>query len=538
MSVSLEQLNLEEGKSEILRGAFACIEQATASDGGPRYPAKTCLDLARAIVCRSYAKSILELAYLIAAASDGGRRFEHLFWGIDRAAPSAFRAAFAALTSEAGVVRPLANGIEIGDGADGFRIAYGRMPFLAALLEFLITALGYGPVDEAAQPFRDGATDAATVSGVAGVWQRALYAYLKDHLPPVQRQRRERHFLAFATARAGNRGSLDAIDDAAVMDYWRDYGADGPVEARTYRSVFETARRLIVVLEAAAVRFEAGHAHVVGTDREAGEIDPEAMAEAAELLSDEQTPLERVLAAAGQQAKIVNAVEAEILADIPSNAGVARRLPVSVLRNGVYGARQLQITNALRRGESPLALFVPPAGAYYRDRLTQYGETLSALERVALATLWALFDAGHEAACDLALALAPDLNWGLLAGRGAAMDDEGTVVRLAEREALRRFMNETPDARGDEVQAFLADARKAHRAINRTGFKRDSGAEAIMAMGDAAKPFVALLASVRRFVDTERTGRDWGALEAYDGAAFQAMFHALYDETEDAAHAG
>lgn len=537
MSQSLEQLNLEEGKSESLRGIFACIEQATAADGGPRYPEKVCRALARAIVCRSYAKAILELVYLVAAASAGGRRFERLFWGIDRAAPSAFRSAFAGLVSARGSVRPIANGIEIDDGADGFQIAYGRMPFLAALLEFMMTGLGYERLDETVRPFRSAGPDAATVSDVAGEWQRALYAFLKDHLPSAQRQRRERHFLTYATERAGNRTSLDAIDDAAVLSYWQGFAVDGPVEAKTYRSVYETAHRLIVVLEAAASRQAAAQARTVGTDREAGEIDPEAVADAAECLADETTPLQRLLTAAGDSVKLVNATETEIFADIPAAPGVAQRLPVSVLRNGVFGARQLQITNALRRDDDLTPLLAPLSGPYYRDRVALYQETLSTLERIAMATLWVLFEAGHEAACDLALALAPDLNWGLLAGRDCAGAD-GVVVSLAEREALRRFMNETPDAQGDEIQAFLADARRVYRGVNRVGFKRGAGQDAIDAMVDAVPPMLALIASARRFIDTERVARDWTALETEDGPTFAAVFRSLYADAKEAAHAG
>lgn len=537
MSASLEQLNLEEGKSETLRGVFACIEQSTAADGDPRYTAKACRALSRAIVCRTYGKMVLELTYLLAAASTGGRRFERLFWGIDKATAFAFKGAFAEIAGRDGIVRHLGNGIAVDDGAGGFQISYGRMPVLSALLEFLVTGLGYETVDEAAAPFRSDTIDAETVSATAKDLQRALYAYLKDHLPPAQRQRRERDFLAFAAGRAGNRTSLDSIDDATVLEYWRDNALDGQVEARTYRSVYETAKRLVTALEAADARYAASHARAVGADREAGEIDPEDVEALSELISDEAAPLQRVISASGSVVKFVNATEADILADIPAVPGVGRRLPVSVLRNGVFGARQLQISNAVRRKETELGpLLSAPDGAYYRDRLGLYEDTLSALEKTAMAALWSLFSGGHEASCDLALALAPDLDWQSLASRGGVED--GAVVSLAEREALRRFLNETPDPDGDEVQALLADARRIYRSVNRIGFKGEPDTETTLAMAETVPALLALIGTVRRFLDAERGGRDWAVLERDDGDTFSAMFIKLYAEEEVRAHAG
>ncbi len=537
MATSLEQLNLEEGKSEALRSVFACIEQATAADGGPRYAPKVCRTLSRAIVCRTYGKMILELTYLLAAASAGGRRFEHLFWGIDRASTFAFKSAFADIVADDSLVRMKGNGIAVSDDGAGFLIAYSRMPVLSAMLEFLVTAIGYAEVDEATAAFNEMGISAEKVSATAGHLQRLVYAYLKDHLPPAQRQRRERDFLAFTAARAGNRTSLDSIDDPVVLAYWQENALDGRVEARTYRSVFETAKRLVGALEVAGARRAANLARVVGTDREAGEIDPDDVAEVAELISEDESSLARVLTSSGDSVKFVNRTEAEILSDIPSSPNVARRLPVSVLRNGVYGARQLQLSNAVRRNSSDMdALISPPEGDYYRDKLRHYEATLAALEKTAMAALWTLFTAGHEASCDLALALAPDLDWQALAYKGGSAD--GNIVSLVQREALRKFLNEKPDSEGDEIQALLADARVAFRSVNRLGFKGDPDEETVMIMAETVPALLALIADVRRFLEAEQSGRDWSALEASDGVEFSHMFKRLYVAETEVSHAG
>lgn len=475
----------------------------------------------------------------MAAASVGGRRFEHLFWGIDRASTFAFKAAFADLVDDGGPVRATGNGIAIAvsDDGSGFLIAYSRMPTLAAMLEFLVTTIGYKEVDEATATFREGGVAAKTISETASHFQRAVYAYLKDHLPPAQRQRRERDFLAFAAARAGNRTSLDSIDDPIVLAYWQENATDGRIEARTYRSVYETAKRLVTALEAAGARTAAAQARTVGTDREAGEIDTEDVAAVAELISEQDGPLERVLEAAAERVKFVNATEAEVLSEIPSNAGVGRRLAVSVLRNGVYGSRQLQLSNAIRRKDPHLgALISPPDGSYYRDKLKHYEATLAALEKTAMAALWSLFTAGHEASCDLTLALAPDLDWQALAVRDGAED--GNVVSLVEREALRKFLNEVPDPDGDEIQALLADARATFRSVNRVGFKGDPDEETVLAMAEAVPALLALIAAVRRFLDTEKGIGDWAGLEVSDGLIFSSVFNELYSGQAETSHAG
>jgi hypothetical protein len=148
MSTALENLNLEEAKSEVLRATLAGVCESTAVDGGPRYSEKVCRELARIIVCRSYAKPLLELSHLLVAASAGGGRYEDVFWGMPRASAGDFRRAFSALDGTHPNIRVARNGISHDDGAEGFQITYTRMPLLAALLEFMVMSVGYAEVDD------------------------------------------------------------------------------------------------------------------------------------------------------------------------------------------------------------------------------------------------------------------------------------------------------------------------------------------------------------------------------------------------------
>jgi len=534
MATALENLTLEEGKSEALRAALACVAESSSADGGPRYSEKVCRELARSIVCRSYAKPLLELSHLLVVASVRGGRYEDVFWGVSRASAGEFRRSFMALDGMRDDVLIGENAVSHEDG-DGFQISYTRMPFLAALLEFMIMTVGYPAVDDMTGALRQPGAGAEKALEAARVMQRRLYAYLKDHLPPVQRQRRERHFLGFADKHAGNRTGADAINDEVVLEYWQTYAASKEIEARTFRAVYDTARRLISVIDAAEERLSGTHAKSIGTDVDAGEVDPADLDVVVCALDDDEGPLARLLETCGDRIKFVNRIEAETLSELPLGEATARRIPVSVLRNAVFGAAQLRMSTALRRGDAPIGSLPSPADPFYRERLETYAEVIETTEKLALASLWSLHQAARPEALDLALELAPDIDWGRLAPMDGGDDIGGAVVSLAAVAALKQFYAAGPDAKGDEVAALLADARRAWRGVNRAGFRGGLDDADLDIMALAVKDAMRLIRAVRRTLDRDLRGIDWPAFEAGDSAAFAAAFEALYerDETEE-----
>ncbi|MEX0695037.1 MAG: hypothetical protein WD075_11375 [Rhodospirillales bacterium] len=533
MSTALENLNLEEGKSEALRAALSCVAEASAFDGGPRYSEKVSRELARIIVCRSYAKPLLELSHLMVCASGRNGRFEDVFWGISRASSGEFRRSFVALNGLSENVRISANGIYHNDGADGFQISYARMPLLAALLEFMITTVGYPAIDDMTRPVRGQRVSSNDVLDAARAMQRSLYGYLKDHLPPVQRQRRVRHFLTFVGSHAGNRSGADAITDDIVLSYWSEFADTVEIEARTYRGVYETARRLIVTLDAAADRLASTGARSIGTDFEAGEIDPEDVEAVVSALDAGEGPLQRLLESCADRVKYINVNESEILAELPLNDSTARRIPISVLRNAIYGAVQLRLSMALRRGDDATQQPMPTAAdRYYRARLATYAEVIDGTEKLALASLWVLHQGQRPEAVDLALQLAPDINWGVLSGHGDVAHEEN-VISLAASGAMKAFFRIIPDARGDELSALLADARKAWRQVNRAGFREESKADFMDTMAAAVPDVLRLIHAVRQLLDRDMKAIDWPEHEAADGIVFGAILGRLYNQSQE-----
>ena len=534
MATLLENLNLEEGKSDALRAALSCIAEASALDGGPRYSEKVTRELARIIVCRSYAKPLLELSHLMVAASRCGGSYENLFWGISRATSSEFRRSFAALHGASDDISISEHGVSHNGEVDVFQISFARMPLLAALLEFMLTTIGFPEIDEMTSAVRDRAVTHEAVLETARAMQRSLYAYLKDHLPPVQRQRRERHFLDYVDQHAGNRTDANAITDDVVLGYWLAFAEGSDIEAKTYRGVYETARRLIIALDVAEDRLSSRHARTIGTDFEAGEIDPANLDAVVSALDDGESPLQRLIETCGEQVKFINVSEAEVLSDLPLNDGTARRMPKSVLRNAVFGAVQLRLTMALRRGDALAQPLPSAADEFYQARLALYNAVISGTEKLALAAMWALHQAQRNEAIELALKLAPDINWGGLARHDNDAGSEN-VVSIAAVGALNKFFELEPNARGDELSALLADAKRAWRQVNRAGFRDDALEISVDVMAEAVPDVLRLIDATRQLLDRDFKPVDWPGVEIQDASTFAGILRRLYALNEDTA---
>ena len=155
-SVTTGELLIEEGKSGELIAAFQALQETTVNDG-PKYTPKTCRELARAIACRNYGKCLLELTYLfvIAGACDRrGGRFESFFWESGPARASAFRGYIQESEPFPPGIRRTDGGVTVETDEEVFTITYGRMPFLSAFVEFLMTTIGYGVLAELTEPLQ------------------------------------------------------------------------------------------------------------------------------------------------------------------------------------------------------------------------------------------------------------------------------------------------------------------------------------------------------------------------------------------------
>lgn len=567
-----EQLILESGKSEELRQALSLVQDAQAPDGAPRYGGSVCRALARMIVCRTYAKPLLELVYLVIAAMrvspDG--RYETFFWGLDRATTAGFRGQFASDAKAGDEILSLGGDgvtVNLSDGA--FSVTYARMPVLAAFLELLMTVLGYRDLDDAFRVFSKNPATAQKAGDAANSLSRALYSYLKDNLPTAQTQRRNRSFMEYLAEKNGGAMAADAIDDAAILAYWRaravdgrvnrdaeDTGqgnADGQIDAKTFSGVFLTALRLARTLRAAGDRLAVADARPIGTDREAGEVDPadiedllSAVEEGGNLLSPlDEPPMDAI--------KFLNGRERDGLSDLAYEAGIGQRFPLSVLRNAVFGRGQAKITNALRQGKqgNDLDTVIARAADHnYVDQLEIYRALVAHLERMLLAIYRALLEARRAEASELALLLDSNLDLTALQdavgitdanefpdAEGDSDPNETNVVSLAAHRALDQFFA-VSDARDGPLAALNERAKAALKGLSRQGFGAGDRADPRIMDGfvHAVRPLRALKHEVATFLDDVSSARDWPEQFAHDRHVFTETFQTLYGQNPDGAH--
>ncbi len=540
MSTALENLNLEEAKSEELRAVFAGIADATAPDGSPRYSAKICRELIRIIVCRSYAKPVLEMCYFIAATESLGLGYAEAVWGVPRATPAAFRGRYHRYREHAGQVGSLNRvGLRFSHDDVAFNVSYGRLPFLASLIEFAISSLGYEAFDALLVGLMDEGVNADRVMEAARNIQKELYSYLQDHLPPAQRQRRERHFLSYVGERVGAHAPADAINDDMVLSYWRDHAMNDTVDARTYKSVFETASTLLLALHAATERLAASKAKRIGVDIDAGEVDPADVEYIVATMDADSAPSEKIRERCGTLVNFITGAESDIASEVPTSRLVSRQLPISALRNAVYGAQQTRFSVGLRVSLAHLEGLMPIPGApVYRDRLKAYSKTADRLERICYAAVWVLYCHGENGAIVGALRLAPDIDWGAL--RESALEEsEEDVVSFHAHSAAKSFFATEPDVRGSEIAAFLAEAKRICRRVNREGFCEPVSTDAVLVLNDVLLDVLNLVDLMRTQLRSDFSAVSWPDVEQSDAALFAEMFRSLYIDNKGVrSHAG
>ena len=539
-----QSLLIEEGKSEELIATLRCVAETTV-DGNAKFSHKTCRDLARVIACRCYASAVLEACHLVvfASACDAGGRYDLLFWGSGPARPGAFKAFVEAAGPLAPSIRADPTGVAIDYAEGAFTVTYGRMAFLSALVEFLMTALRYTDMDDLLEPLTGGGVpDRAVVTETANAVSRRIYDYLKTCLPTAQAQRKTRRMVDFLKRRSPSRIGPEDVDDAVVLDFWLEASTGGGEAAdfKAYRTVFLTAARLGDALGRALERQRMDNPRSIGSDRAAGEVDTGEVLDAVTELDERPDVLEILDEPPAAGVKFLNGRETDVLEGLLTGCRPARTLALSVLRNVVFGKAQARLTNHLRSKPDVKALGRFIEDAAVTDYAGQVGafETLRGhLERVLLAALFALVRARRATAIDLILGLYPDLDLKHLAqeltGPGAL---GGNVVPLRGQTPTERFLDmlDVTERLDGELARLMGEARAAFRALSRKGFNEsDLEDEAI---GDGfvagAPALLAARRDVAAFLDVRIEGIDWRAAFADDSKTFRRQFHILYGESD------
>ena len=533
---------IRAAQSDELRATF---RQLAEIDGprGPKYPRRVLMELAARIVGRAYEPMLLELCHLVRAAQlageataavrrrvAGGAGFEWLFWEVEEARAGAFRGAFVgaegsfpgaepplSAIDDDGASRPgRADGaLHVGDDAvtltypnGRFVLRYGRMADLAAMMELIVSTLGYRALVDALDPLAAPAVDRGTVAGAARDLARRLYEWLGDHLPTAQAQRKFHAMIAFLEETHGGDFTEEDIDDAAVLRFWLRHvapaegdaeagGASAGADFRGYRNTFLAFLSLARVLAEGEDRARFDRVAPIGSDFEAGEIDPAAGSAAAPEGAAHDDPLARLEEEPAAAVKALNRRELALLRLPVGESDAVRRLPRSYLRAECFGPVQNRLSQALRRkaGAAELASVVasgPDPG--YCTQIEALDKADAHVRRVAKACLYVLHWMGGDAG-------------GGGCGQGRASD---TVPSLDFR--------------------LLGEARKAFEGLNRAGFERGAPgnpalAPAYGALADELPRVAERLGAVLRTLGPPDS---WEDAEAEDRPLFSRTFARLY----------
>ncbi|MDX1483427.1 MAG: hypothetical protein R3229_03000 [Alphaproteobacteria bacterium] len=546
----LERLARTEMDSE-LAAILDSVGQATVR-GAPKYAPRIQRRLARAIVCRAYAGAIYELVHLMAAGQSvfPERGYESLFWDQGPADMARFRRAFASAleggTAKVDHICANASGVHVTYPDGAFTVSYSRMPFLAAMLDLLVAAIGFSAVDDAMRDALEAPPSRASVTRAANRITRDLYAYLKDRLPTAQAQRKFRALMDFLRQRHGTETvTPEKVDDEMVLDFWcaaasdQDAGGDW----KTYRTVFRSCVHLRDALGVAADQAAVDSTMPLDPERDAGSISPGQVMAACAAADRRIQALETLRSAPADAIKFLTKREMARLSLIVACGDHAAALPLSILRAEVFGAAQARIIQALRRG----AAAGDALGKSLDGGAETYASFLDGLVRAAEqgnaalhAAYHVLAKARHGDAISLMLALRPQIDLRPLApALPAGERTGGTVVAIGAMALRDEFFAQAASLELEcpELRAFVAAAADAHRNVSRKGFgERDArdpeivdgfavGADALLQIKALVDRYQARLARLMPH------SRDRDRQQLADQSRFFTQFRMLYGGT-------
>ena len=423
-------------------------------------------------------------------------------------------------------------------------ISYARMPLLSALMEFLVTVLGYQELDDALQGMLDRGPTAVAVSDTAKSLSRALYAFLNAHLPSAQTQRKFDRLTDYLAQRHDGDFDETAIDDEAVLGFWLAESAAGAADFRTFLAVFRSFVRLRQALILARDLHALTRPRAIGPEREAGEIDPADLQTAVEAVEESEDCLTRLRETCARRVKFLTKTETAELELMIEHRSVSRALALSLLRSEVFGAIQTRISQALRRrlpAEGLREMIEGSASDDYRRRRVRLDELHRHVDRILLASVHVLLRVRRWEALTIVIALRPDIDLRPLREQLLSAAGPQNVVVLAGGELAERLLPglEDPSIAGPAMASLLQDAKSAFKGLARQGF-RDEEAQApdvVEAFVAGIEPLLELRRELSAFIDHLSAVRlpetDWQSQFESDRQTFRRQFLMIYGVRND-----
>ncbi|MEQ8333668.1 hypothetical protein [Nisaea sp.] len=536
--------------SNELAAVLAAVADASGEDGG-RYDARVCRSLIQTIAARSYGRPLLELAYLVAAADrlSGRHGYVGFFWTMRVATAGAFRAAALSAAGRGTAPREIdaaTDELVISFPGQAYRISYSRMPFLAALLDFCITALGFAEIDGDISVLLSGPRDREAMQSFANGLSRRLYEFLKQHLPSQQYERKFNTICGFISERTGRRAGADAIDDRTVLAFWEERCADRRAgsDFRGFRTVAVNFFHLREALKTAADRLAVEAAAPIGPARDAGEVDPGEICRALEVADSKRSVLADLSLPPANQLKTINKSESARLELVVEAGDAAAILPLTILRAECFGSHQARIVQAVRRGRmagpdgTVAALVAQPPVEDYGAATAAFQVLAERVQKIRQALMFILFRNGDPEAFEIGFDIFPEI---VPALRARVNDPEaelaGNVVPLHPDREISRLLKSAVDGDPETLveAALFRRARLAFMKVNRRGFEEERVCNPeIREAARASEPLLRVccddLAALLRALDRHFSLIPADRVFEEDCRRFQAALAALYGE--------
>jgi hypothetical protein len=451
-TASIRGALIEGGISADLRSALGAVVEATVpvpgqAESAARFDPAIGRKLRRAIATRTYGRDLLDVCMLVRAADwvgRGGSGYVGVLFG-RVANSSTLGPLFAAADWRRSGCEATRHGVVVRLN-DGLRsIAYPRMPYLLALLDFVIEAVGWAEVEPTLAPLTRRSLSLRNVQDVANVIAQALTAYLAGRLDSSHAKRKFQELVDYLARQAK---SAEDVRDSDVLEFWVESAGRGH-HFRLYRSVLEAFVNFLMALDAARDIGAAEAALPIGPRADRGEVDPGTIERGLEAVGLWRSPEPDLDEEPAARIKFLTDAERAVIATIADYGPYGERLPVSLLREATLGAWQRRVVQASRDADHSRTVIDLGPGEDYPSRLARQHQVAHLLDRAIRAAAFVTLRDHPDAVGTPQLATAKrDFASMTRAGfRDADLADpevvagfrEGALVLMRIAERLRRY---------------------------------------------------------------------------------------------------
>ena len=522
---------LELGKSNELKSVFASLIEMQTRTGDQWHLSKSMHWLERVITCRSYAPTLHQLVYLIRIASEVSPNGDMtgFFWEEATARHDGCRHYFLNKALPSNVQFDIdSDQVVFCRGDHKYALAIGMLPRLVVVMHFLMAALGYRVLREAAGAISGATFSQDHASTIANDLSAQLYDYLKENLPTAQAGRRVQSLLAHFQPLAGQDFDADAVDDDAVLLFWESQASNPSGNFRTFRSAFLACIDLYSILKTSDGSSDPSRYQLIGTNVAEGEVDVsnDDVAYMYDALEQRQDLIERLQEETGDRVKFLNNAEMATLEPLMHVASWPNQFALSVVRLAVIGLAQNVLTQAQRSSSGKAGLPDRLSTCFRSDYATarhEFGKVNQSIEKILMASMFVLqkFEKSAFMSIVALLATPEDLRRAsaYLGGDNDALSlDDFSLASIPELEQR---------------------AKEAFRSVNRKGFKAsDLNAHdecLLMAHEQGGQTLIAIRSTLAKFlfaVDELDIANDLSVRFEADKQRVISVFGQLYKDGE------